>query len=95
MAIVAPTNVFYCIDDSGTTAGPTGGMTGGGSGQPVCAEFTAPSVTVATTVAHIIASALNRPVRLVQKYGGTPPWSLVLGVAVTNAITNCPSGVGY
>ena len=90
-----PTNVYYCIDDYGTTAGPAGAPTGGTSGQPVSAEFTAPSLATATTVAYLISSALQRPVRLVNKYGGSPPWTLVTGAPATTALTSCPSGIGY
>jgi len=90
-----PTNVYYLIDDYGTTAGQTGAATGGTSGNPVTAEFTATSIANAVQMAHIISSGLQRPVRLVNKYGGSPPWTLVTGVAATLAITSCPSGAGY
>jgi hypothetical protein len=90
-----PTNVYYLIDDYGTTAGPPGGQTGGASGNMISPEFTAPSLGVATTVAFIFSTAFQRPVRLVTKYGGTPPWTLVTGQAATVALTGVPSGVGY
>lgn len=85
---------YQCIDDTGTSAGPAGGQAGGSSGYPISPVFTAPSLAAATQVAFIISSALQRPVRLVV-FGGTPPWTLVVGVSATVAITSCPSGVGY
>jgi hypothetical protein len=90
-----PTNVYFLQDDTGTSAGPTGGTTGGGSGNQILVEFVAPNITAAGTVAYLVASALQRPVRLVTKYGGTPPWTLVTGIAATNSLTSIPSGITY
>lgn len=87
-------NVYQCIDDSGTTAGPSGGQAGGASSFPVTPPFTALTIANAVQVAFIISSALQRPVRLVS-FGGTPPWTLVVGIGANTAITSCPSGVGY
>ena len=91
-----PTNVYYLIDDFGTSAGPTtGGPTGGTSGNMISPEFTAPSLAAATTVAYLFASTFQRPVRLVQKYGGSPPWTLVNGIGPNNDLTATPSGIGF
>jgi hypothetical protein len=95
MAINAPTNVFYLIDDTGTSAGPAGGNTGGASGMQISPEFTAPTTAAATQVAFLFASTFQRPVRLVQKWGGTPPWTLIVGQVANVALTVVPSGTGY
>lgn len=96
MAITAPTNVFYLIDDSGTSAGPAGGNTGGTSGMQISPEFTAPSTAAATQIGFLFASTFQRPVRLVQKYGSTGgPWTLITGQVANVALTVVPSGVGY
>ena len=87
-------NQYRCIDDWGASAGPSGGQAGGTSGQPVCADFTAPNMASAITVAHLISSVLQRPVRLVP-VGSLPPYTLVLGVGANVALTAVPSGVGY
>ena len=94
---MATPNVYYLTDDSGFSAGPAGGSTGGGSGAPITPEFTAPSIGAAAQVAYIISSALSRPVRLVTKYNniGVPPWTLVVGIGATNALTSVPSGISY
>ena len=86
--------VYRVIDDTGTSAGPAGGLTGSASGQPICADFTAPSLAAAFQCAWIICSALQRPGRLVP-VGGAPPFTLVAGTAANTALTNCPSGIGY
>jgi hypothetical protein len=99
--ISEPTNVYYVIDDYGNTApsGPgaqsnTAGS--GGTGAPLTPEFTAPSATAAITMAHLIASVLQRsPVRIVQKLGGSPPWTLVQGAPANVALTSVPSGISY
>jgi hypothetical protein len=90
-----PTNVYYLTDDTGVSAGPAGGQTGGGSGQPLSGEFTAPSIAAAVQVGYLFASVFQRPVRLVQKYGGSLPWTLITGAPANIALTNTPSGVGY
>ena len=87
-------NVYRLIDDSGFAAGPPGGNTGSGSGQPLAADFTAPTLAAAFTVAWVICSALQRPGRLVP-VGGAAPYTLVTGSAANIAITAVPSGVGY
>ena len=81
------------IDDYANT-NTQGVNTGGASAQPITAPFIASSAANAFQIAHIISSALQRPVRLVPQFG-TPPYTLVTGVLPTNAITNCPSGTGY
>ena len=90
-----PTNVYFLEDDSGTSAGPVGGGTGAASGAQLSPEFVAPSATAALQVAYIFASAFQRPVRLVPKYGGTPPWTLVVGLGANTALTSVPSGISY
>ena len=92
---MAAPNVYYCIDDSGLTSGSPAANTGAGSGQPLTGEWTAPSGTAAVTMAHIFASVMQRPVRVVQKYGGTPPWTLVVGAPANVALTSVPSGAGF
>jgi hypothetical protein len=89
-------NSYFLIDDYG--AGTTsGGGTGAGSGAPISPEFTAPSIAAAVQVAYIFATAFQRPVRLVQKYGGISamPWTLVTGGLANIALTSVPSGIGY
>ena len=90
-----PTNVYFLEDDPGVSAGPPGGFSGATSGQQLSPEFTAPSLAAATTVAYLFASAFQRPVRLVTKYGGTPPWTLVTGAPANVTLTSVPSGIGY
>jgi hypothetical protein len=90
-----PTNVYLIEDDPGFTANSPGAGTGGGSGAQIVTEFVAPNAASAITVAHIIASALQRPVRVISKFTGVPPWTLVLGAAAQVALTQVPSGVGY
>ena len=92
--------VYFVEDDSGFTAGGTGQQagTGAGSGAQLSPEFTAPTVAAAIQVAHLFASVLQRPVRIVTKYApgaGLPPWTLVQGAAANQALTVVPSGVGY
>jgi len=81
-------NVYFLMDDTTNANG------GGASADPISSEFTAPSLTAATTVAYIIASALQRPVRLVPKFGA-PPYTLVQGALPTVGLTSVPSGVGF
>jgi hypothetical protein len=89
-----PTNIYYIIDDSGVSAGSAGGLTGGASAQVLCAEFTAPTLAAAFQAAWVICSALQRPGRLVPKFG-SPPFTLVQGNAANLANTSTPSGIGY
>lgn len=91
----APQNVYAILDDySASDNGPTTNTTGTGSGDQML-EFTAASLSNATTVAYLISSALQRPVRLMNKYVGSPPWTLVTGAAPGVALTTVPSGVGF
>jgi hypothetical protein len=83
-------NQYYVIDDYAFNSG--GG--GGGSGQPLGPTYIAPSAAAAITVAHLLASILQRPVRLVA-LGGTPPWTLVQGAAANVALTAVPSGISF
>lgn len=87
-------NVYQLIDDSGTSAGSSGGQAGGASSAPITPPFTAPTIAAAVTVGYLVASALQRPVRLVS-FGNTPPWTLIAGGNAAIALTACPSGVGY
>jgi hypothetical protein len=94
--MAAPTNVYYLIDDYANSAGVNASLPGaGGSGKPISPEFTAPSAAAAITVAHIIASALQRPVRVVLMSGGSPPYTLVQAALANVALTSVPSGVSY
>ena len=95
-----PTNVYFVEDDTAATANTlaTPALTAGGSGAQISPEFTAPSAAAALTIAHLLASVLQRPVRLINKYSpasGTPPWTLVQGAAANVALTSVPSGVGF
>lgn len=90
----APQNVYRVIDDYGTTAGPAGGNTGATSGQPMCPDFTAPTVAAAAQVAYLISSIFQRPVRLVP-INQAPPYSLITGIGANSALTVVPSGIGY
>ncbi len=89
-----PTNVYIVMDDYGTSSGPPGGQTGGGSGNLVI-EFTAPSLSAAGQVVHILSSGLQRPFRWGPKYPSTLPLTLMAGVGATVAITSAPSGIGF
>jgi|SRR5580693_785337 hypothetical protein len=91
-----PTNVYYLIDDYGTSAGPAGGQSGGTSGNPVSPDFTAATIGGAMQVAFLWASTFQRPCRLVVKYGGIGQVpTLIQGQAANTALTNAPSGIGY
>lgn len=97
---MAVPNVYYCTDDTGFSAGTASQQAnpGSGSGFPLTPEFTAPSAAAAVTVAHIFASVMQRPLRLVTKYNapvGQPPWTLVFGATANVALTSVPSGVGF
>ena len=93
---LAPTTVYYVEDDTGTAAGALAGQTGASSGVQLCAEFTATSAANALVVAYLIATAMQRPVRLVTKYGNfVPPWTLVLNGPPAIALTACPTGTSY
>lgn len=87
-------NQYQCIDDSGFTAGPSGGQSGGGSSAPLSGVFTASSIANAVVTAYLIASALQRPVKLVA-FGGAPPWTLIAGQAAATGLTGAPSGTAY
>jgi hypothetical protein len=92
----APQNVYYCIDDyaPGTNPNTVLGPGAGGSAQPVTPEFTAPTAANALQVAYIIASALQRPLRLVPR-SSAPPYTLVIGIGPTVGLTQVPSGISY
>jgi hypothetical protein len=92
--MAGPTNVYYLQDDT-SDASTSGGGTGGASGAQLSPDFTAPTLAAATQVAYLFASAFQRPVRLVTKYGSAPPWTLVIGALANIALTSVPSGVGY
>lgn len=87
-------NVYRCIDDYGTSAGPTGGQSGATSGQPLCPDFTAPTLAAAAQFAYLLSSILQRPVRLVP-VGSAPPYTLITGVGANTALTSVPSGIGF
>jgi hypothetical protein len=90
----APQNVYRVIDDYGTTAGPSGGNTGATSGQPMCPDFTAPTLASAAQVAYLLSSVYQRPVRLCP-LSQQPPYTLITGIGANNALTVVPSGIGY
>lgn len=90
-----PTNVYLILDDTGTTANSPGSGTGAASGAQLVTEFVASSGAAAITITHIIASALQRPLRVANKYSATPPFTLVLGALPQVALTQVPSGAGY
>jgi len=90
-------NSYTLLDDSGLTAGPTGGSTGAGTGMPLLSAqgtFQAPTLAVAAQVAYLFSSIFQRPVRLCP-LGSSPPYTLIVGVAATTALTSVPSGVTY
>lgn len=89
MATTAPSTVFYLIDDTDVSG------TGGGSGEPICKDFMAPTVASATQVGYLIATAMQRTVRLVNKFYqfGAVTTKIAPGPANT-ALTVAPSGVG-
>jgi hypothetical protein len=96
---VAPTNVFFLIDDY--TASNIGG---GGSGQQISADFLAPTVAGAQWVAQQFATLFQRSVRLVPKYASGQQANPTLGPPFTPAyvpnqtslaLSNAPSGIGY
>jgi hypothetical protein len=91
-----PTNVYRCIDDTVPNTNPltVNGPGSGGTGQPVCPDFTAPSIASAYTVAYLLSSVLQRPVRLVP-IGTVGPYTLVVGAAPTVGLTQVPSGIAY
>jgi len=64
---------YYLIDDYqvSTTFGA-----GSGTGQQLTPEFQAGSQADAIVVAQTFATMFNRTVRLVQKTGSSPPWTL-------------------
>jgi hypothetical protein len=82
-----PTTIYYTIDDTNSAAN-----TGGGSGQQNFPDFVATTAANAATVATLIATILQRNVRLVQKYGGAPPWTAYTPGAANLANTSVPSG---
>lgn len=93
---MATPNAYYLQDDYANTAA-SGGGTGGASGAQLSPEFTAPTIAAAVQVAYLFATVFQRPVRLVQKYGGISamPWTLVTGGAANIALTSVPSGIAY
>lgn len=71
---------------------------GGYPDLPASPDFTAPSATAAGQVAYIIASALQRPLRLVTMNDGPgilPPWTLIQGALPNIALTSVPSGLTF
>lgn len=87
-------NQYYLIDDYGQAAGPTGTPGASASGEQLTPTFTAPTIAAAQVAAFIMATAMQRPVRLVAM-GGSPPWTLVTPQAANVALTSVPSGIGY
>ena len=87
-------NTYVIIDDF-SNAASGGGPGGGMSGQPLMPPFIAQSVGDACRLGHIIATALQRPVR-VGALGQFPvSYTLMTGVSPTLAITSVPSGISY
>ena len=91
-----PQNVYRILDTYNNATGPTAsGQGGGASGQPLTDDFTAPSGQAAITVAHIIASVLQRPVQVGNLSTQQQPWTQVQGATPNVAITAVPSGVSF
>ena len=88
---VAPTNIFYIVDDFNTAAGA-----GQGSGLPISPDFVATSTANATQVAYLLATLFQTGVRLVKKFnhGGSGGWSstAVSPGPANTALTVVPSG---
>lgn len=82
-----PTNVYYVLDDSGTSGNSAGSAT------MISGEFVAPSGAAAIQAAYIICTAQQRNGRVVNKYAGTPPYTLINAGAANIALTSVPSGV--
>jgi hypothetical protein len=93
----APQNVYYCIDDFAAGTNPATPFTpgSGGSGLPVTPEFVALTAANALTMAYLFATLLQRPLRLVPKYSGQPPYTLVLAGLPGIGLTLVPSGISY
>ncbi len=87
--MAALSTVFYLIDDTNVAS-----ASAGGGAIPVCPDFVAPTAAAASQVAYLIASALQRSVRLVNKYYPAPPYTLVSPGPANTALTVAPSGVG-
>jgi hypothetical protein len=96
---VAPTNVFFLIDDY--TASNIGGST---SGNQVSPDFSTPTAAGAQWVAQQFATLFQRSVRLVPKYASGqqanptfgPPFVPAFVPNTTSlALSNAPSGVSY
>ncbi len=87
-------NLYAFCDDSASTS-TSGGGTGAGSGQPL-GTFTAPSGTAAITMTHLLASVMQRPLRVGSVYAPAyAPWTLVVGAPCAVALTSVPSGAGW
>lgn len=94
-------NQYIIIDDYAATAGVAAGSTSAAaSGQLLFGPFTAPSASAAITVAHLVASIRQAPVRVVNPYGGIPAAgttaiapTLVQGAPANVALTAVPSGI--
>ena len=91
---MATPNLYRITDDTGASAGPTGATAGSTSGQPLVADFIAPTLANAAQIAHLISSVLQRPVRWGPVFG-LPPFTLMVGVPCTNALTSVPSGITF
>jgi hypothetical protein len=90
-----PVNPEYNVmDDYGQAASiTTNGPTGGTSGE-ILLTFTATSLANAGQVVYLLSSALQRPLRW-GPASGSPPYTLVTGIAPGTGLTQVPSGVGY
>ena len=89
MATTAPSTVFYVIDDTDVSG------KGAGSGQPLSPDFVAPTLAAATQVGYLIATTLQRDVRLVNKFYQFPNSTTKISAGPANtALTVAPSGVG-
>lgn len=80
--------VYMLIDDTDTT-----GNAGGGAMQ-IGPDFVAPTAAAATQVAYLIATTLQRNVRVVNKFFPAPPFTKVGPGPANTALTVVPSGVG-
>jgi hypothetical protein len=86
-------STYMIIDDYAFSTGPGGGA---GTGQPLLTQtYNANTLADAARVAHIIASALQRPVRL-QVFGQfAAPYTLIQFAQPGGALTSVPSGITY
>lgn len=89
-------NTYRLIDDytQGLNPNTVNGPGGAGTGMPIGPDFVAPTIAAAITIAHIVSTAFQRPVRVVP-VGSPGPYTLVVGLGPAVALTQVPSGITY